>query len=182
MIVAFLDWHRYHPGAGWDKLARRMSNGLAEILQKDAKGMYYSYYTRSGWKEHNKAVYPVGSALWWLSRWYAVSGDERIRAKSAELAEFMLEPWIWKPSEGPSMVAAAELAHWEGHFHTHAFPMIGLLDYALIVNDSRMAEFVARFYEYSRNLGIARIGFFPSKIQPVSRTREQENHPPMKGK
>jgi hypothetical protein len=40
----------------------------------------------------------------------------------------------------------------------------GLLEYAIARNDARVKRFVGDFYEYTRNLGISRIGYFPAVV------------------
>ena len=62
------------------------------------------------------------------------------------------------------MAVPAEHGLWSVHFHSHTMGVIGLLDYALATNDNSLKEFVASFYTYSKNFGIARIGFFPNVI------------------
>ena len=70
------------------------------------------------------------------------------------------------------MVAQAEHGFWHGHFHSHTMGMKGLAEYAIVTNDDRAKEFVARFYEWGRYFGISRIGFFPALIGPLDRLIE----------
>ena len=60
------------------------------------------------------------------------------------------------------MAVAAERGIWSGQFHERNMGVIGLLDYALVTNNNSLKEFVGNFYNYSKNFGIARIGFFPN--------------------
>src|SRR5205823_7114319 len=87
---------------------------------------------------------------------------------SRKLVNFLLKPTMWGSVDGPTMAVANERGLWSGHFHAHTMGVIGLMDYALAANDNSVKEFVANFYNYSKNFGISRIGFFSnSDIGPI---------------
>jgi hypothetical protein len=125
----------------------------------------------------NPQIYVNGLALRGFTRWYALSGDKKALSIAEGLAKYMQSPAIdtWIAQEDPTMVAVSEHAHWDGHFHSHTMGMIGLIEYANQVNDVQTKRFVKRFYEYSRNFGIARIGFFPGFVGPVTEVRERSH-------
>ncbi len=58
-------------------------------------------------------------------------------------------------------LVAGERAHFQGHFHSHTAMLLGLFEYADAANDAGLKTFVRDGYEYARNFGVARIGWFP---------------------
>jgi len=60
------------------------------------------------------------------------------------------------------MVSGSDHGHFAAHFHSTTVIDLGLLQYATLTNDSPVKLFVRQFYEYARNFGLARIGFFPA--------------------
>ena len=201
LIVTLLDRHKYDGNARWLDLAERLAEGLARIALRDEdRAWFFTTFTRpEGWRmdvrPHSGTVrertlseppgvsfYDVGLPLRAFSRGYAVSGDEKALDMAHRLARFMLKPTMWAPSEGPSMVTGHEHGHWgDDHFHSHTMAVMGLLEYATITNHKRLQRFVADFYEYSRNFGISRIGFFPAVIGPVEQI-QNSNLKNFKGK
>jgi hypothetical protein len=194
LIVALLDWHKYDGDPNWVKIVDDLSRGLAKIaLRNDDRVWYHTAYRRTGWlpdetpsasitgaagqhmtdSEPPKEIFfNIGLPLRAFSRWYAESGDRKALETAQGLARFMLKPAMWGTEEGPTMAVAAEHAFWAGHFHTHTMGMMGLLEYAIATNDAGLKEFVANFYEWGRNFGIGRIGFFPTLLGPLSEQRK----------
>jgi hypothetical protein len=176
-MVALADWYRYDHNSQWLAMLERMAHGLTSIaVQQGNRTMYYDTFFRSGWPGpknsplENSQIYCNGLALRGFNHWYALSGDTKALQMAEKLARYVASPAVgtWKPSEGPTMVAASERAHWEGHFHSQTTGMIGLIEYANQVNDVELKRFVADAYEYARNFGIARMGFFPAVIAPLA--------------
>lgn len=178
LLIALLDcWNKYQPDSRWLTIAERMVDGLKRIAnRKEDRAWYHLCLYRSGWSEKARedvepawegAIFANGHPLRALARWYAVSGDQKALDLAARVARYMLRPKWWETGEGPGQVAHAEHAHWRGHFHCHTMGMKGLLEYAVVANDARLQQFVAEFYEYGRQFGIGRIGFFPAVIGPV---------------
>ncbi len=114
----------------------------------------------------------IGNALRALSLWADASGDEQALEQARKTMAFMLKPSMWGASEGPTMISGAEHAHWEGHFHTTTTGVMGMVDYAIVSNDPVAKRFVRDFYEYSRNVGIGRIGFFPAVLGPLEKIQK----------
>ena len=114
----------------------------------------------------------IGNPLRALSLWAGVSGDEEALELARKTARFMLKPTMWGSSDGPTMIAGPEHAHWEGHFHTRTTGVMGMVDYAIIANDYVAKHFVRHFYEYTRNAGIGRIGFFPAVLGPLEKIQQ----------
>jgi hypothetical protein len=184
-MVALGDWYRYDHNSQWVSLLERMAHGLSGIAAQNGEyTMFYDNYDRSGSKTRgNPNVYTNGLALRGFTRWYTMSGDKEALKISEKLAAYMRSPAVgtWKPAEDPTMIAASERAHWQGHFHSHTMGMIGLAEYANQVNDVQAKRFVKNFYEYSRNFGIARIGFYPAVVLPLDRLYIGQNSGVSKG-
>jgi len=187
LMVALMELYQVDQNRKWLDLVQRMSDGFARIAkQNEDRAWYYSAFTRGGWREdktpsvammgqaggerptpsepETEAFTSIGCPLRAFARWYAVSGDKKALEMAQRLARFMLKPTMWGTGEGPTTAVAGERAFWYGHFHSHTVGMLGLLEYAIVTNDGGLKEFVANFYEWGRNFGIARIGFFPAVI------------------
>ncbi len=169
LMSALVDWYRYDHDSRWLEIAGRMGQALMKIaIYKDDYATYLDWFTRRGEKKAcNGEIYVDGYALGGFIDWYAVSGDKKALAIAEKLAQAIQRPSLWKPSESPTMVSAAEHAHWEGHFHTTATGIVGLARYANVANDPQAKRFVADFYGYTRNFGVSRFGFVPAVIGPV---------------
>ena len=109
-----------------------------------------------------------GNPLRALSQWSALTGDQRSRQLAAKLARFMTKPGQWGTGEGPSMADSYEQARWQGHFHWFATGVVGLTDYATTTNDVTLLRYLKSYYEYSRQFGIVRIGFFPAVVSTLA--------------
>jgi hypothetical protein len=133
------------------------------------------------------AFFDIGLPLRGFARWYAFSGDKQALDLADRLARYLMKAEMWggvSPEKmvvgsasnwagkwecsSPEMLVGAEHGHWQGHFHTHTMAMMGLLDYGLVRHDAAVLRFVQGFYEYARCFGIARMGFTPAVLRPVS--------------
>ena len=113
-----------------------------------------------------------GNPLRALSEWYAQTGDKDSRQLAEKVARFMTKRGRWGSSaEGPSMADSYEQARWQGHFHWFATGVVGLTDYATTTNDVQLLRHLKSYYEYSRQFGIGRIGFFPAVVSPLAQRR-----------
>jgi len=117
-----------------------------------------------------------GNVLRALAQWYALSGDENTKQLAEKLSRFMLKPGLWggNKGNGPTMVDPYEHAKWYSHFHWFTTGVMGMTDYATTVHDSQQLRYLQWFYEYSRQFGSVRIGFFPAVISPLTQ-RQQGN-------
>jgi len=192
LMVALMDcWSKYDRDSKWLDLTGRMSDGLAKIaMQNDDLAWYHYIYHRTGWPGNQDPngnpdptgaggggfIYTDGHPLRAFSRWYAVSGDKKALDMAQRLTRFLLRPEVWGNGEGPTTVDAAAHGLWKGHYHSHSMGMAGLLEYALATNDARVSQFVADFYQYSRNFGISRIGWFPCFAGPIKEVQDNCFH------
>ena len=144
----------------------------------------YDLHDGNGWREARKSDHgPLepervemqvnGNVLRALSQWYAQSGDENTKQLAGKLSQFMLKPGLWgNNGNGPTMVDAYEHAKWYSHFHWFTTGVVGITDYATTVHDSEQLRYLQWFYEYSRQFGSVRIGFFPAVISPLASTKQ----------
>ena len=52
------------------------------------------------------------------------------------------------------------------HFHAHTFILMSVVDYAAIVGDTELLDFVVKSYEWAKTMGNPTVGFFPEWISP----------------
>ena len=174
LMLAIMSLHQTDGNPRWLELLHEMAGALERLAIVNGDHAYYpgQRYHRDGWRStsgHNPDAaefygYPQGNALRALSCWYALSGDTGALALADKLAKPLLWPQRWTPINEPWMIAGADHGHWSGHFHSTTVVGWGLLEYAIARNDARVKRFVGDFYEYSRNLGVARIGYFPGVV------------------
>lgn len=139
-------------------------------------------YPESGWAHTNEPtrddqvggeslfMYTGGQARA-LARVAAMTGNEKALELSGRICRFMMKPRFWGieswgkrhdiPEEKElATVAGAERALWRGHTCGRLEALRGLIEYALVTNNTRIKEFVRSAYAWMRNYGFARIGFF----------------------
>ncbi|MBI4026584.1 MAG: hypothetical protein HY360_16475 [Verrucomicrobia bacterium] len=153
-------------------------------------------YPRSGWPHTEEPASEAEGGegavtcyqslpIYGLIRWYAVSGDRDALDLATRLARFSMKPKFWgglvdphdelkgasshagPPLPDPVCFAGHEQGHWYSHFHARDLTLRALLEYAMVVGDDRILEFVRRAYEFTRSLSIPRIGWvncFPARL------------------
>lgn len=62
----------------------------------------------------------------------------------------------------PKDIVGYQRGQWSGHYHGNSATLMAILRYAVATNDWKLKQFVRNSYEFSRNLGVARIGWFPT--------------------
>jgi hypothetical protein len=186
MFRAMIRWYQYTGEERWKTLLNRMVDGLDKtfVVHKDdyayvpvhgwlSEDYFRSNYTSKGWKDTteptNEKFGEEGSLFNHqaniagpLATWYALSGNKQSLRLCGELVRFLMKPkfWAdWKGGEYPG-VCGAEHAHWDGHFHGYVNALRSILDYAVVINDTRLMAFVRDGYEWSRQQqgAIAAIG------------------------
>jgi hypothetical protein len=96
-----------------------------------------------------------------LAKYAAMTGDAAALELARKLANFVRQPKMWGTSTEPDGVTGAEKGHFAGHYHAHMASLRGLLEYAIVANDTDLKEFVRSGYEFARNYGLAQLGWFP---------------------
>ncbi len=185
MMRAMAAWYQYTGGPAWKKRIDRMVDGLEKIVvHKDdyayipTHGFYpenymASCYTAKGWKETTEPNHEKegeegslfnhsGHIAGVLANWYLLTGNEKALQLSGELVRFYTKAKFWAdwPSGEYPGVAGPEHAHWNAHFHGTVNTLRAILEYAIAANDTRLKQFVRDGYEWARQGGCARIGYF----------------------
>ena len=132
-----------------------------------------SCYTQRGWKdttepqnekggEEGSLFNHQGHMPGVLANWYRLTGNEHALRLSGQLVRFLMKPdfWAdWGAGEYP-FVVGEEHSHWHGHYHGHINTLRAILEYAVAANDARLKAFVRDGYEWTRQLLVARLGYF----------------------
>ncbi|MDP2989367.1 MAG: hypothetical protein Q8O57_02235, partial [Kiritimatiellota bacterium] len=153
-------------------------------------------YPRSGWPNTDEPASESeggegavtcfqATSIYGLIQWYAASGDREALDLATRLVRFCMLSKFWgglvdpkdeyngawshagKPLPEPVGIAGHEQGHWFSHFHARAITLRALLEYAMVMNNERILEFVRRAYEYTMTLAIPRIGWvncFPARL------------------
>ena len=176
-----------------DKLVRYDGAEYAyfPLLQLDAEfGEATRYLPRSGYPAGLKdtGAFPsadvcvLGFFLLGVARYAALTGD----AEATEMARKMVNTlrnsnyWALADPGGSATrglietrgVAAADRAHFGGHFHEYVLGLRGMLECGMVANDADVKELARSGYEFARNFGIADIGFFPELFAPPNERGE----------
>ena len=167
MMSALMTWYDYTGDPNMLETVQKMSDGLADIAfylkNEDHAYFHGEKFFRTGWPgSHEPGPWCNGIVLRGLSHWANLSGDQRALDLSRRVARYMSQPKLWgTPADSPN-IASGEKGHWTQHFHLATFNVMGLAEYAINTNDAALKRWVKGFYEYGRDFGISRIGFFPS--------------------
>jgi len=196
LLIALLERHQLDGNARWLELAGRMAEGLTRVVRwtKDRAWVGENLTREGKWiwpgpgydvakgqelKTEPEAsaatVYASGNNLRGLARWYAVSGDPKVRAVADGVARHIMRGFSTQSmdvDDWPSMIAGREHGFWAGHFHSYTMGMIGLAEYAVATRNQDAARCLRGFYDYARLHGIARMGFFPANIGTVKFVRD----------
>jgi hypothetical protein len=188
MMRAMIAWYQYTGDPVWKQRIDRMVEGLEKIVvHKDdyayipVYGFYpeeylRSCYTKKGWRdtveptnekfgEEGSLFNHQGHIPGALANWYVLTGNEHALRLSGELVRFYTKPqfWAdWKGGEYP-IVEGAEHAHWQGHWHGYINTLRAIFEYSIAASDERLTEFVRDGYEWARQKGCARIGYFDAQ-------------------
>jgi hypothetical protein len=99
-----------------------------------------------------------------LSRWYAMTGDQKALDLATKLVNFLLHPRWWGVASGaPEPEAVVGHEHGQAAYHLNGREMVlrALIEYAAVTHDLGLMELVRDGYEYIRQMGIPRIGWIP---------------------
>ena len=186
MMRAMIAWHQYTDDPAWKERVDKMVNGIDRVMaiHKDD----YAYFPTHGWIEEDEylrscyvkergwkdTVEPPdekfgeegslfnhqGHTPGALANWYLLTGNEQALRLSGEWVRFLTQPKFWADWQGGEypFVVGAEHAHWHGHMHGHLNTLRAILEYAIVINDARLKQFVRDGYEWARQKNLARIG------------------------
>ena len=180
LISAFTFWHQVTGDDVWKKRSRKAAERMLELAIQDGQYAFYpnpglgndfSYPRETGWttdkppERHNEGF--EGATLFYLfqplrgfSRYYRLSGDERFLELSKKFVNFGIQPKFWGGAHDVPAPAGAERGHFKGHFHGTLAALRGMLDYAVLADDTRVKLMVRDAYEWARQMGIHRLGLF----------------------
>jgi len=152
--------------------------GVGEPFSRPRSGWPHTDEPRSETEGGEGSVVAYhGHQIQGLMRWYALSGDAGALVLAEKLSRFCALPRFWggvvdlegsgqglvghvAPGRAdPPGVAGAEQGHWYTHLHARAVALRGILEYARMVQDARLLEFVRRAYEFTLTMGIPRLGW-----------------------
>ena len=173
-MLAMIYHYRQDQDSVWLDRIQKTADGLHKMTVFKDDHAYYpehkvivnnSFLKKSGYLSTEWQLGPEGSVLDQiarpirpLSQWYEMTGDEKALELARKLKNFLLQPVFWKDGSNLDVVGT-ERGHWQGHYWARMLTLRGLLSYARAANDLRLKEFVRSAYEYTRNFGLARIGW-----------------------
>jgi hypothetical protein len=188
MIRALIAEYDHDGNPEWLEWARKISGKLAEIgIYKDdyvyfpttpGYGDMYSY-PKSGWKiteiprqGPEASIGPafgipmyLGGTILPLVRLAERTQDERTLDLATKLTRFLMRPGsAWLPSIYSRGVNPGEHAEYQGQTHAHMMALRGILACGVATNNNLMKNFAREGYEFSRNLGIVRLGWFQEEV------------------
>lgn len=180
LLAGLTYWHQWTGDERWRQLAQKTAERMHELAVVEGDVAFYpnpglgndfSYPRKTGWT-HKRPPERAnegfeGATLFYLfqplkgfARYYALTGDERFRELSRKFVNLGMQPKFWGAANDVHAELGAQRAHFGGHFHGTLGALRGLLDYALVADDSRLKAFVRDGYEFARHHGIHRLGVF----------------------
>ncbi len=165
-MLALMALEQITPNLGIRTLLERMAQDHVRSASRQGDKLFYSDPaaltgdTRLGVMGNGFTVFINGCAIRALCRWSELSGNRTYLETAGGLTRFVLQERFWEPEAEPKAVVGAERGHFAGHTHSYTQCLMGLLCYAIAMNDGPLKEFVRSSYEYVRGFGIARLGNF----------------------
>lgn len=189
MLRAMNTWYQYTGNREWLNRIDAMVDGLDKKLVEHKGDYAYfpvhgyydgeycsSCYVAKGWKdtveppnekfgEEGSLFNHQGHMPGAMATSYLFTKNEKALRLSCELIRFLMKPkfWAdWKQGDYP-LVAGADHAHWQGHWHGHINTLRAILDYAAVIHDPRLMLFARDGYEWGRQKNLGRIGYFENQ-------------------
>jgi hypothetical protein len=181
-ISGLLAWHQLTGDDDWLQRARRTAERMLQLAIVEGDQAWYpnpgigndfSYPRKSGWTTRKPpqsanegfeggAMFYHFQPLRGFVRYYRATGDDRFLDLSRKFAKLGLQPKFWNGAGDMEPRASAERGHFQLHFHASMAAVRSALDYALVANDYQAQEFAHNSYNYARQMGIKRLGLFPT--------------------
>jgi hypothetical protein len=185
IMRAMIAWYQYTGDPFWKSHIDRLVDGIDRKLAVHKSDYAYipiggwlsqeyfrSCYLRDrGWKstaeppnekagEEGSLFNHQGHTPGALANWHMLTGNEQALRLAGELVRFYTKPQFWADFQDYPGTMGAEHAHFQGHWHGYVNTLRAILEYAIATNDPRLKTFVRDGYEWARQSGLARIGFF----------------------
>jgi hypothetical protein len=187
MMRAMIAWYQYTGNSFWKELIDRLVNGIDRQMAVHRSDYAYiptggwlsqeyfrSCYLRDrGWKsteepanekagEEGSMFNHQGHTPGALSNWYMLTGNQQALKLAGELVRFYTKPQFWADYQGGDYpgTQGSDHAHFQGHWHGYVNTLRAILEYAIATSDPRLMMFVRDGYEWARQSGLSRIGFF----------------------
>ena len=147
-------------------------------------------YPESGWVDEKEPMLDdkvggeslfmvTGGQARALACWAGMSGNEKARDLSGQICKFIMKPKFWGidgswgecqdalggrtvSDDDPATVLEPEHGLWQGHTAGRLEALRGLIEYAILTDNTQIKEFVRSSYTSMRNHGFVRVGFFPA--------------------
>jgi hypothetical protein len=99
-----------------------------------------------------------------LSQYYRVSGYQPALVLARKLSHYVRYQAAFYDPQGRFIDRDPHKV--QGHFHSHTFGLLGMLEYASASGDREMLEFVKQSYEWAREntYGCSRTGWYPEGV------------------
>jgi len=175
-LLALSVWTQLSSNPIFREIAERKTRRLLEIAVKKNNSLYYKlgrgYYPGQKNLDELKvyaitdhevsdaskiglvgtaAAHTVATAAMGAARYYAVTKYEPALELARGMARYMVEEAKLIDEEGK----------WHGwHFHIISNGLLGVLEYASVVDDQAMLEWCRRAYEYGKSIGEPLLGFY----------------------
>lgn len=184
LLLAMMAWSQWDKNPAWEERMQRQADALVRIAIDKGDYAYYPVgrgvgeqhsFTPDGWAETEEPkdggfgvpMYHSG-VIRALAGWYEMSGDRKALAMAGKLTNYLRRPFVWTAEVEPKAINGSQHGHCNGHFHAHAAALRGLLAYGIAVQDPDLLLFVRDGYEWLRNYGVSRIGWFPENLSNVN--------------
>ncbi|MHB9037268.1 MAG: hypothetical protein ACYC64_11435 [Armatimonadota bacterium] len=191
-VMSLLNWYQRDRNPAWLNFAHTLCDGLNNFVVRAGDRAYYPPecgVTSDGqwhWSTRGQSFYPYnppeemtfdqqgfeGSAKFEQSQEFRVLalgsklfGKRDYLDTARKVAQFCLKPGMWEDTT-PEGYPGNEHGIFAGHFHGNITTLHGLLDLALVENDSRLKQIVKEGYDQAVRNGVVRMGWFPSWIKP----------------
>jgi hypothetical protein len=165
-IMALLELYRQRPTPELRLRLEEQTRRLHTQVNRQAESAWYedpapeSEPTDLGIFNYVNQTHQHGGPIRALCLWHAIGGHGPDLDLAGQFTRFVVQPRFWEPEIEPRFFVGSERAHYKGHVHSYLGALLGVLPYARLTGDAWLKEFVRNGYEYTRNLGIARLGVF----------------------
>ena len=192
-ILALCMWHQHEQNPLWRTLVEKKIERLAELVTEEEDGAYFKrdQYTEAETgplpEELPHGVGPLGLVG---DEWDGFKAPvpftgikEMERRRDVHQTNFCLTRSLcvyynltgYEPGlELAGKLIRGALKRWKGfeddgrwliyHFHTASASLLAMLEYAMIMKDRELLEFVERCYEYGKAVSDTTVGFFPEIV------------------